>query len=124
MINAEVKYFHSPDVYDLKSWVPDDPHCFGFLLQVMAGIMDEEGADSFDFMVCTPEWLRANNNDDDVVLARHHLIVFSYDFERISTRIKELINQTGGENWSEFAEKLARHGQWEFEDYREWTGGE
>jgi len=54
---AEIKRLHSPDVYDLATFAPDDPEDFGFLLQIMAGTLGSEGEESFNVVVCTPRWV-------------------------------------------------------------------
>ena len=49
-VHAEIRRLHSPDVADLTTYVPQDPHDFGFLLQIMAGPVGREGEESFDVM--------------------------------------------------------------------------
>jgi hypothetical protein len=53
-MKAIIKRIHSPDVFDFTSYKPDDPQNFGFLLQLMMGTEEVEGADSFDVVVCSP----------------------------------------------------------------------
>lgn len=112
-----LKSFHSPDVPDLRSYSPDDPENFGFLLQLMIGPEDEEGFESFDVIVCTPKWLRKNHKKDDVVIGRHYLIVFEFDLQRLLEAVRAFCEQCVGDSWPEVAKKLARFGKWEFEDY-------
>ena len=119
MMTAEVKSFYCTEIDDLSNWIPDDPTCFSICLRAIVGPHGSEGEESFDFIVCTPEWLRVEYDDDDVIFARHHVIVFRYDFDRIRSRIEGLVRRTGGESWREVAEKIGRYGQWEFEDYQE-----
>ena len=52
-----LKRLHSPDVFDLDTYSPEEESCFGFLLQAMFRPEDGEGEESFDMMVCTPKWL-------------------------------------------------------------------
>jgi hypothetical protein len=42
-----------------------------------------------------------------------------YNFPRIEGFIRHYVDECSGETWEEIAEKLARLGKWEFEDYRE-----
>lgn len=118
-MNATIRRFHSPDVSDLNSWTPPDPTCFGFLLQVLVGPQDAEGEESFDFVVCTPDWLRERRGEQAVVLGRHHILLFEYDFERIKKALTEIVGKASGESWPDVASKIARYGRWEFEDYGE-----
>lgn len=119
-MKAEIREFHSPDVYDLSNFVPDDGEKFAFLLQVMVGPEGEEGEESFDIEVCTPKWLAETYDQNEVVFGRHRLIVFKYDFEKISSAIRKYIgDHCTGDTWEEVAEKIARIGHWEFEDYTE-----
>jgi|ERR1700688_1662275 len=116
-MHAAVRRFHSPDAYDLQGWTPADLTCFGILLQVLIGPRDGEGEESFEFVVCNPEWLRKKYGDDGVIICRHYIIVFDFDFSRIKSAIESLVARAYGEDWHEIALKLSRYAQWEFEDY-------
>ena len=118
-MRASIRRFHSPDVEDLAGWTPPDSTCFGFLLQVLIGPVDSEGEESFDFIVATPGWLRQRHGGDAVVVARHHLVVFAYDYVRITSAVEALVSAQEARNWHDLAMKLGRYGMWEFEDYRE-----
>jgi len=118
MVRAELKRLHSPDVGDLKSFHPGEPEDFGFLLQAMIGPVGVESKESFDMMVCTPEWLRRNHAATEIIVGRHHLIVCKYDYESLVSYISEFVKQCTGDSWSEVADKLGRLGKWEFEDYQ------
>ena len=117
MMKAEIKALHSPDVYDLVNYSPEKEDNFCFLLQVLAGLKDEEGEESFDIVVCTPKWLMENHNRKDVVFGRHRIIVFEYDYQRLLTSLKTYIESFNESNWIELGEKIGRIGKWEFEDY-------
>jgi citrate synthase len=117
MIYAELKSMHSPDVFDLENYLPENPECFGFLLQTLFGAKDEIGEESFDIMVCTPAWITSRLKENEVFMGRHHLLMKNYNFPALKSYIIEYSRQCPGENWSEVAEKLSRLGHWEFEDY-------
>jgi hypothetical protein len=118
MMQAELKRLHSPDVQDLKNYHPEEPDNFGFLLQAMIGPAGGEGEESFDMVVCTPEWIN-RNHAGEIVLGRHHVIVFEYNYERLAGYIAAYAQECTGETWQEVAQLLGRLGKWEFEDYRE-----
>lgn len=117
-MKAELKNMHSPDV-DLDSYWPDDPENFGFLLQAMIGPEGQDGEESFDLQVCTPDWLKSNYSKKDIVSGRHILIVFSYDLTSVKNHITGYCRRLESENWLGLANKLNRLGRWEFEDYEE-----
>lgn len=118
-MKAEIRGLQSPDIPDLARWVPPDPACFGFLLQVLVGPADSAGEESFDLVVCTPEWLRRKYGEHGVLLARHHMLIFRYDFEAIRSTLHHLVSSLHGRDWRELASVLSRYGKWELEDFRE-----
>lgn len=115
---SEVKSIMSSDIYDLKSYIPEDKESFMFLIRIMVGANDEKGEESFDIEVCTPKWLMDNHNLGEVILGKHKLIVFEFDMHRILEKVKKLFENCSGEDWNEIAIKLSRIGHWEFENYQ------
>ena len=118
-MKAEIKYIHSPDIEDLATYRPIDNESFSFLLQVVAGPEGSDGEESFDITVCTPKWLLENRNNDDIIIARHNIIMFKYDWLKLVERIENFVRGCIGADWNECALKLSRLGYWEFEDYQE-----
>lgn len=116
-MRAVIKRCHSPDI-DLDSFIPVDNKNFGFLLQVMAGPEGGIGEESFDMMVCTPEWFSENNSNQLAVWGRHYLFIFDYDIKEILQFISRYVEKCTGDTWEEVALKLGRMGHWEFEDYQ------
>lgn len=116
-MKAELKRVHSPDIYDLKQFVPDHPDRFGFLLQAMIGPKGTDGEESFDILVCTPKWLEDKYDLEDVIIGRHHFIVLNYDYKKIISTIEKYLMHCAGSDWNEVATKVSRLGRWEFEDY-------
>ncbi len=109
-IQAELKKLHSPDVADLERFQPDGP--FGFLLQAMVGPKGTAGEESFDILVCTPEWFSADMRDD-IVSGRHFLFMKRYDYRTLKRFIEDYCASCQGESWQEVARKLSRLGHWE-----------
>jgi len=118
MISARLLRLHSPDVRDLGSYVPEDRRRFGFLVQLMAGPSDSEGEESFDFILCSPEWLAQELRPNDVLIGRHHLIVREYNYGAVLRFLEDYCKQCVGNTWEEVALQLGRLGKWEFEDYQ------
>jgi Immunity protein 8 len=117
-MRAELRRLHSPDIDNLASYAPNRSDNFGFLLQVMAGPQGREGEESFDVFVCTPDWLKHNRSRSDVIVGRHYLIIFEFDYDRLVKFFERYCFQCSGETWQEVALQLGRLGKWEFEDYK------
>jgi immunity protein 8 of polymorphic toxin system len=117
-MRAELKRLHSPDIEDLVSYRPARRDDFGFLLQVMAGPQGQEGEESSDVFVCTPEWFKHNRSRTDIIVGRHHLIVLEYNYQRLVAFLTHCCSESTGESWQEVAQRLGRLGKWEFEDYK------
>jgi hypothetical protein len=86
-------------------------------LQLLVGIEGESGMESFQLMVCTPTWLSENHSKNDILMGRHLLIIFEYNYEQIINWIRSYVGTCTGNTWQEVAEKVGRLGLWEFEDY-------
>jgi len=117
-MRAEVKSIISPDIFDFKTYYPEDDTLFLFLLQITIGTKDTEGGDSLEIEVCTPKWLIQNYSGKDVIFARGKLIVFEYDLEKILKRITDYCDSCEGATWEEIVCKISSISLWEFEDYR------
>lgn len=115
LIQAELRKLHSPDVFDLKEFQPDGP--FGLLIQAMVGPLGSDGEESFDVLVCTPEWFLANMGED-IVSGRHYLFMKRYDYGVLKQFIQDYCASCRDSSWEKVAQKLSRIGKWEFEDYR------
>jgi hypothetical protein len=117
MTRAHLHYLHSPDAVDLGAFAPEDPTTVGILVQAMIGPAGKAGSESFDFLVCTPNWLQAQLRDHGAMMGRHHLIVDEYDFGKVEASIRALCDGAIGPDWNSVASYLGRYGKWEFEDY-------
>lgn len=118
-MKAELKEI-SPLVptYSLEEFWPDDESNFALPVRLMIGTDDSVGADSFDILVCTPDWIKSQYAEEKCVWGRHMLIVLEYDFDLIKREIERYIATCTGEDWETIAQKLSRIGSWEFEDYQ------
>lgn len=117
MIRANLKQLYCPDLPNLEEYIPPQPERFGLFVQAMFGPEGSEGEESFDIVICTPGWLEEQVRDKGILIGRHHLIVKDYDLNRIRTFLIKYAETCLGETWDAVAEKLARLGHWEFEDY-------
>lgn len=117
-MKAELRYFFSFDVPDLKAWSPSE-NDFAIDIRLIVGPADSEGEESFDATLCTAGWLAARAREEGIVDARHHLVVDSFDYVRLANYLKRRVEECEGDSWDEIGGKVARLGYWEFEDYRE-----
>ena len=116
-MRAMLKRLHSPDIQNLESWSPGDEP-FGFLLQAMIGPADGPGEESFDIMVCTPEWFSANRmNEKTIVSGAHTLFVASYDYRVLKAYIERAAQRYEEKTWPEIAARLSWLGHSEFAEY-------
>jgi len=116
-VMPELRSLHSADL-DLQRDAPADTTNFGIPVQAMIGSRGEDGEESFEFMVCSLNWLARELSQRGYVLGRHYLFVEHWDFKLVWNVINKLCTSTSGESWEEVAQKLSRWGYWEFEDYR------
>ena len=85
-VAAELKLLFSPDVPDLKEFRSSDDS-FGVLVQAMIGPRGSAGAESFDMMVCTPDWF-AKQMNGRIMSGRHYLFVKQYDYAALKLYIE------------------------------------
>jgi hypothetical protein len=113
---AELKYLHSPDLPDLEDAKPQDPADFVILVQAIIGLEGGDGADTFDFIVCTPKWLERQVTPENPMSGRSHIFVEHYDYEQIRSEIARYCSLAVGPSWPSVAAILSRYGRWEYED--------
>lgn len=119
-MKAELKNLYSLDIDEsLKCFRPTDEYFFGLNVRLMVGENGIEGEESFDLIVCSPDWIKAQYENSGWVWGRHMLILLKYDYELMISQIKKYINSISGESWEDIALQVSRIALWEFEDYQE-----
>src|SRR5688500_15230243 len=117
-MNAKLKELYSLELdCTLEEYRPAVETNFGLSLRAMIGPEDHPGAESFDILVCTPEWIKSEYQEEKCVWGLHMLIVLEYDLELIKRQIVNYIHRSSGKDWPTIAQRLSRIGAWEFEDY-------
>ena len=109
-----LRRLHSPDADDLREFVPSSP-AFSLLVQLLVGPSDGPGEESFDVVVCSPEWLAERGKP---TIGRHHIIVTRYHYDELLGVVLDYLDRCDGKDWGEVAAKVGRLGRWEFEEYR------
>lgn len=99
--------------------LPADPAEFLLLARRYVVPSDGPGEESFDVEVCTPEWLAQRCTTEVFDNGSHKFITTIDTFSETALRLAltRLVENASGTTWHEVAEKLARFGLCEFEDY-------
>ena len=100
--------------------LPSDPAEFAFLARLYVGPPDSPGEESFDIIVCTPEWLSQQcQTNGGLYNPRHHLVVTleTFDKRALHAWLDARVREVQGATWHEIGERLGRLGYWELEDY-------
>ena len=113
MIIPIIKSFDCIDHDPIKDWMPSDPTDVNFWMNFSIGPHNEEGADYFQANVVTPAGLDKDPGDGRVILLDR------YSWERLQTKMNELLESCCGQTWADSCQKLSKHLLWEFENYRE-----
>lgn len=116
-MKAQLKNIDTSDI-NIDTYYPEDEKCFGFYIEAIIGPDSEKGGDIFGFQICSPKWLLLKHSETDVIFCHNMIIVFEYDFNTIKQKISDLCNKTAGENWNDIAQKIAKFGAWEYENYQ------
>lgn len=119
-MRAELKGLDTADADggDLRAFRPEDRTHFRLDVAASVGPAGEEGAELFQFTVCSPSWLAAAPLPKGFAFQRHTLLLERWDPGLVERAITDLCRRTEGQSWDELAAKLSRFGLWEFEDYR------
>ncbi|MGE1005651.1 immunity 8 family protein [Ralstonia pseudosolanacearum] len=117
-MKAIVKSIDTGSHVAFDKYRPDDETCFGLWLTVLVGPDDEEGGHLYRILVCTADWIKRECLHSGAVWGRHMLIVLCYDRDRIESEIAQYVDGCTGKDFWELAQKVARIGAWEFEDYQ------
>lgn len=117
-MRAVIKSFEGLGREEPDGYVSADPENDAFTLRMLIGSPDTPGMESFDVTVCTPGWLGREVRDHGPQIGRHYLIVDFLDLAKAQSFLRRRVEQLMAPTWQELAEKIARIGYWEFEDYQ------
>ncbi len=88
-------------------------------LVLHVGPIDGPGEEMFTVTVCTPAALLKLLERDGLLVGRHYLFINRIDTNRVEAFINDRLRRLDGDTWPQLANKIARIGFWEFEDYTE-----
>lgn len=118
-MNIELKQLRSLELEDsLINYWPEDPLNFGCWVRAMIGPREQNGAESFDLLVCTPSWLQNELIVNKILSGKGTIIVSEYDYDELITYLKMQIASCDDKDWPKAALKLSRIGFWEYENYQ------
>ncbi|MCK0128233.1 Imm8 family immunity protein [Erythrobacter sp. F6033] len=90
---------------------------FSHTLRAEIGVRGKEGADVFEFDVCSPEWLDSELNFYSVLPGGPRLITRRFDPEVIENYVRKRLMHATGPDWATVATRIGQWSRWEFEDY-------
>lgn len=114
-MNAQLRALLTIEHEPLDSLKPTSD-AFCVTLRALVGPAGLPGEESFDFQVCSPEWLQAELDSQPIISGRLLLITRRYDPSQIEEYVRRRVSQASGDEWSAIAAKLTRWSHWEFED--------
>lgn len=117
-MRAIIKSYDSYDVEDLNTYQPADPLVFVVSINFAIGAVGQAGANYFEVVVVSPDFLHTQYPGSNCYFLRHYLLVKEYNFTSILALMTTYINSLEAESWEQLAEKINRVARWEFEDYR------
>lgn len=112
--HARLKELNSPDLPDMEHAVPKDSASFRILVQALIGLEEGDAADTFNFIVCTPDWLKQNLHAGEALSGRYYIIIAAYDYHTIRREIEKYCRESSAGSWEEIAVKLHSYGRWEY----------
>jgi len=116
MATPQLKGFDCIDHDPIDEWTPesDSDACYSLCLHI--GPPDEEGADLFYVDVMTPQAINEHNLGKR--LSQRRIVVNPYSWEAVLESVRATLERCAGENWNQQSALLAKHFDWEFENYR------
>ncbi|MEU7767186.1 Imm8 family immunity protein [Nocardia sp. NPDC049190] len=118
-MKAELKGIYSPDtdLADSSAELPTDT----LLVQLMIGPENAPGEESFDVLVCTPEWNVRTSDSRRPETNEHTLVLDRIDIALVRRYVNDFLRDLERPTWQELATEISRVGKWEFQDYRRYS---
>ena len=91
---------------------------FCHTLRAEIGVRGEEGADAFEFDVCSPEYLESETASYPILSGEDLIITRRFDPEQVEQFVRKRLRHTTGKDWGEIAERISKWARWEYGDYQ------
>jgi len=113
-MNLEIKNIQSTDI----DQYPEDIYNFVVPLTVEIGEKGKEGAETFHFLVASPQGLRNQaTSDHGFSILRGCILMNKFDWDVIYRAIENLINHARSrKDWDEVISYFNRYGRYDSED--------
>ena len=116
METPQLKAFDCIDHDPIDQWMPQSEADVYYSLCLHIGRPDEEGADLFYVDVATPQAITEHNLGKS--LSQRKIVVNPYSWENVLEAVRATLETCVGDNWSQQSELLAKHFNWEYENYQ------
>mgnify|MGYP000231567658 CR=1 FL=1 len=90
---------------------------FGFWITVSIGEDQVEGADDFQFFVCSRAWLEGVGSGMQIP-DRYLLLDDDCDPAGLKSSLNEFLANCAGATWADVVKNICRVGWWEFDGYK------
>ena len=105
-IDVDIDTYRSVDETDDGVWI-----------RMLVGPDEGIGEESFDVLVCTPQWLTRMIDEDGMSFVRHTLLMSKLDLPRAAQRLKHEVPRSEAKDWPGLMLHLVQVDYWEFQDY-------
>jgi hypothetical protein len=103
----------------IAEYRPADPSRVDVIVRMLVGPCGAAGEESFDVRVLSVAMLADElGGSGRVVDGRHTLLVREWSGSALIEYLERAVSACVADRWESLAEKLARIGAWEFEDYK------
>lgn len=104
-MHAELKGLDTADAEggELVAFCPDDAAHFALRVTASIGPAGQDGAELFQFEVCSPSSLANQSLPKGFAFQRHTLLLQRWDPQLVERAIRDLCLRTEGEGWAEIA---------------------
>ena len=118
-IKLEIKDYHSADIEEVWEWKPSSDEEVYYSLEIDIGKVSDKKSSIFQLIVASPASLqsRAETEPDNIIVGRGYIIIENYQWDKIESRLNEIIRSCERKSLDESISCLQRYFIWEYEDH-------